>query len=263
VSSFDSMPVPHVEPTPRWIRVRAGDTWIADSRGAQLLMWYGPARLPTYVLPEADVRTDLLTPSAPAPDAPAPRAASDPPGPDDPRAPHDVRVDGAALERAAFRFTDPPPELHALDGYWTFSWDGGVTWFEEATEAKIHARDPHKRVDAIPSERHVRVELDGELVAESQRPVALFETHLPTRWYLPPEDVAADRLTPTGHVTRCPYKGTASYFSVRDHDNVAWTYPDPLPECPQIAGLIAFFNERVDLTIDGEPQPRPRTPWSR
>jgi uncharacterized protein (DUF427 family) len=113
----------------------------------------------------------------------------------------------------------------------------------------------------------VRVELDGVVVGESRRPHALFETHLPTRWYLPPEDVDQELIEPSGTVTRCPYKGTASYFSVRVgdrvHDDVAWTYPDPVVECPRIAGLIAFFNERVDLAVDDAPQPRPRSPWSR
>jgi uncharacterized protein (DUF427 family) len=263
VSTFAGLPAPHVEPTPRWIRVRAGDTWIADSRRAQLLTWYGPGRLPTYFLPSEDVRTDLLAPSPPAPDAPAPRDAADPPGPDDPREAHDITIDGRRLERVAFCIPDPADELSPLRDHWTFAWDGRVQWFEEAAEAHVHARDPHKRVDAIPSERHVRIELNGNLLAESRRPVALFEDPLPPRWYLPPEDVARDRLTPSGHTSRCPYKGTANYFSVGDHDDIAWTYPDPIPECPRIAGLVAFFNECVDLTIDGEPQPRPETPWSR
>ncbi len=154
-----------------------------------------------------------------------------------------------------------------LDGYWTFTWDAGLSWFEEALEIHVHARDPLKRVDAMPSERHVRVELDGQVVAESRRPHALFETHLPVRWYLPSEDVDEGHLEPSDTVTRCPYKGTANYFSVRVgdrvHDDIAWTYPDPVVECPRIEGLVAFFNERVDLVVDGVRQPRPRSPWSR
>jgi uncharacterized protein (DUF427 family) len=252
VSTFAGLPAPLVEPTPRWIRVRAGDEWVADSRRAQLLTWYGPGRLPTYFLPSDDVRTDLLSPSTAVTDLAAPRDAGDPPGPDDPREAHDLTIDGDRIERVAFGIPEPEGDLAPLRDHWTFAWDGRVQWFEEATEAHVHARDPHKRVDAIPSERHIRIELDGELLAESRRPVALFENPLPPRC-----------LTPTGHVSRCPYKGTASYFSVGDHADIAWTYPDPVPECPRIAGLLCFFNEQVDLTIDGEPQPRPQTPWSR
>jgi uncharacterized protein (DUF427 family) len=245
-------PTPRVEPTPRWIRVRADGEWVADSRRAQLLVWFGPGRLPTYCLPADDVRTELLTPVAGAADGSLVE--------------HDLRVNGDVLERAAQLFEDPEPPLEQLAGHWTFTWDGRVTWFEEALEIRVHARDPSKRVDTVPSERHVRVELGGEPIAESQRPVALFETGLPTRWYLPAEDVRQELLEPSDSVTMCPYKGTASYWSVRAggelQRDVAWSYPEPIPECPRIAGLIAFFNERVDLVVDGVREERPVTPWS-
>ena len=245
---------PRIEPTPRWIRVRAGDVEVADSRAAQLLVWFGPGRLPTYCLPAADVRVELLSPT-------------DPPAGDGATVDHDLRAGGLVIERAARHFAAPPPELEALAGYWTFPWDGRLSWFEEALEVHVHARDPMKRVDAVPSERHVVVEVDGEVVADSQRPHAVFETWLPTRWYFPPEDVRADLLVPSATVTRCPYKGTATYSSVRVgetvHADIAWTYADPEPECPRIAGLTAFYNEKVDIVIDGVRQERPVTPWSR
>ena len=246
------MPEPRVEPTPRWVRVRAGDTLIADSRRALLLAWYGPAMLPTYCFPTDDVRHDLLAPSAV--------------GSGGFTVDHDVRIGDQVLERAAQRFVSPPPRLSALEGHWSFTWDGRLRWFEEALEVHVHARDPWKRVDAVPSDRHVRVEIGGELVAESRRPHALFETFLPTRWYLPADDVAWDKLEPSGTVTLCPYKGTARYWSVRAggelRRDVAWSYAEPVIECPRIAGLVAFLNEKVDLTIDGVLQARPQTPWS-
>ena len=221
--AFDiAVPEPRVEPTPRWIRVRAGDRWVADSRRALLVVRYGPGGLPTYAFPDEDVADPAL----------------------------------------AHRLEGLPPGLATAEGMWTFPWDGSVRWYEEATEVFVHARDPSKRVDAIPSERHVRVERDGELLAESRRPTALFETTLPTRWYLPPEDVRWDALTPSETVTRCPYKGTARFWSAAGRADVAWSYPDPIPECPRIAGLVAFFNEHVDLTVDGVAQRRPFTPWS-
>lgn len=248
-----TIPAPRVEPTPRWVRVRAGGEWIADSRDARLAVWYGPGRLPTYLLPPSDVRLDLLRPSH----AVAPSALT---------VPHDVVVGDRALEGAAHLLVDPDPRLSDGLGLWTFTWDGRVSWYEEALEVHVHARDPSKRVDVVPSERHVRVELDGALLAESRRPHALFETTLPTRWYLPADDVVPGALEATATESRCPYKGTASYFSARVggrvHPDIAWTYRDPVVECPRIAGLVAFFNERVDLTIDGAAQARPRTPWS-
>jgi uncharacterized protein (DUF427 family) len=246
------LPEPRVEPTPRWVRVRAGDVWVADSRRALLLAWYGPGMLPTYCFPPDDVRTELLTPSA-----------------GDPRGlvvEHDLRLGDEVVPRAGHLFRDPPPELAGLDGHWSFAWDGGVSWFEEALEVHVHARDPSKRVDVVPSEREVRVELAGEVLAESRRPHALFETTLPTRWYLPSEDVNWDLLEPSDTVTQCPYKGTARYWSARAggevHTDVVWSYPDPVPECPRIKDLVCFFNEKVDLVIDGLTEARPVTPWS-
>jgi uncharacterized protein (DUF427 family) len=248
-------PPARVEPTPRWARVRIGTTLVADSRRARLLVWYGPGRLPTYCFPPDDVRAAHFVPST-AGAAPAPFLEV-----------HDVRDGDTVVPASAFRFADAPAPLDALDGSWTFAWDTGLSWFEEALEVHVHAREPRHRVDAVPSERHVRVEVDGVVVAESRRPHALFETTLPTRWYFPLEDVREELLVPTATVTRCPYKGTAAYFSVRVgdtvHEDLAWTYRDPVIENPRIAHLVAFFNERVDLVIDGEPQARPVTPWSK
>jgi uncharacterized protein (DUF427 family) len=248
------LPSPRVEPTPRWIRVRAGDVLLADSRRALLLSWYGPGRLPTYCLPADEVRTDLLTPSA--------ATATD----EGFIVEHDIDVGGRSIGRGARLFRDPPAPLQELHGRWTFAWDAGVSWYEEALDVHVHARDPSKRVDAVPSDRHVRIEIDGVVVAESRRPVAVFETTLPTRWYLPVEDVRQDLLTPTDTITRCPYKGTAAYWSVRlgdaVHRDIAWSYAEPVIECPRIAGLVAFFDERVDIVVDGARQDRPRTPWS-
>lgn len=254
VSSWTiEVPPPRVEPTPRWIRVRAGATEIANSRRALLLAWYGPGMLPTYCLPAEDVRTDLLRPHA---GPPADGFVVD----------HDVDTGRLVLARAAQLFRHPPTPLEALHDHWTFSWDGGLSWFEEALQVHVHARDPSKRVDVLPSERHVRVELDGQVVAESRRPHALFETTLPPRWYLPLDDVRQELLVPSETVSRCPYKGTARYWSVQVgdalHRDVAWTYADPVPECPGIAGLVAFFNERVHLVVDGVHEEPPRTPWS-
>lgn len=245
-------PRPRVEPSPRWVRVKAGDVEIANSRRALLLSRYGPGMLPTYCFPAEDVRTDLLSPSGRDHDGG--------------EIAHDVVVGDLVVAGGATLFSDPPPRLKSLAGHWTFAWDTGLTWLEEALEVNVHARDTNKRVDVLPSERHVTVEIDGVVVADTRRPHALFETSLPTRWYLPMEDVRRDLLVPSDTVTRCPYKGKATYWSAqigdRLHRDVAWTYREPVVECPRIKGLVCFFNERVDLTVDGELWTRPRTPWS-
>lgn len=121
-------------------------------------------------------------------------------------------------------------------------------------------------ITITPTDLHVQVTVDGEKIAESNRPVLLEETGLPTRYYLPREDVRLELLQSTNHETTCPFKGQASYWSVvagnEVHDNLAWSYETPIPQAEGVAGLICFYNEKVDLTLDGEPQPRPQTPFS-
>ena len=130
----------------------------------------------------------------------------------------------------------------------------------------VHPRDPYHRVDVLNSSRHVKVVIDGTVVAETRRPRLLFETSLPTRYYVPKADVRLDLLEPTDTVTQCPYKGRASYWSVRVGNEVrkdlVWGYPFPIPECSKIENLMCFYNEHVDIYVDGELQERPRTPWS-
>jgi uncharacterized protein (DUF427 family) len=245
---------PLVEPTPRWIRVRLGDELVADSRNALLHVTYGPGPLPrsflpTYYVPSDDLRPGVLT-----------DRHEDNTG----LTTWTVEAGGRRVEGGAWMHLAPPPPLEPLAGLITFSWQD-LAWFEEEEQLQAHARDPHKRVDVVPSSRHVRVELDGELLAESRRPLLLFETSLPVRYYLPPEDIVAP-LEPTGTQSICPYKGVARYWSVRlgDRvvDDVVWSYPSPIPENPRIAGLMCFFNEKVDLVVDGERVERPVTPWS-
>lgn len=247
-------PSPFVEPTERWVRVRFGGQIIADSRRALLLIQYGPGGMPTYYFPQADVQMAALEPSTEA------QATTD-------RAYYRVRVEDNVAERGAWIMRDPAPALAALQGYVSFNWEAMDAWYEEAEEIFVHARDPHGRVDVVASSRHVRVVIDGETVADTHHPSLLFETRLPTRYYIPQEDVRMDLLDPTHLTTRCPYKGVANYWTVRLGDsparNVVWSYADPIPECPKIKGLFCFFNEHVDLYVDDVLQERPQTPWSR
>jgi uncharacterized protein (DUF427 family) len=244
---------PAVAPTERWVRVRFAGEVVADSRRALLLRQYGgTAQLPTYYFPQQDVRMDALVPGDVADGGEV--------------AWRTVRVGDRAERNAAWIAVAPPAPLAALAGHVSFSWGKMDAWFEEEEEIFVHARDPEKRVDVLPSSRHVRVVIGGETVADTRRPRLLFETSLPTRYYIPREDVRMDLLEPTGLRTRCPYKGIASYWTARAGgrvaQNIVWSYPEPIPECPKIEGLLCFFNEHVDLFVDGELQPRPITPWS-
>jgi len=160
-----------------------------------------------------------------------------------------------ALERVV---EYPDPELA---GYVSFPRDAGLTWLDEEDEAPGHPRDPFHRIDVHHSSRHVRISLDGTLLAESTSPVLLFETGLPMRIYLDPNDLKVP-LAPSAKRTLCPYKGTAIYWSLEGHPDIAWTYDDPLPDVAPIKGRIAFFDEKVDVVVDGEAVDRPQTPWS-
>lgn len=234
-----------VEPTPRRIRVRSGDRLVADSRRAMLLIQYGPGGLPTYFLPREDVLPDALTDEARGPGG---------------RSTWDVRAGDAHAPGAAW--THPHPKLA---GHVTFSWRR-LEWYEEDEPVFVHALDPYKRIDARRSSRRTEIRVGDETVARSIRPLLVFETSLPTRYYLPFEDVGADCLEPSDTVTMCPYKGRARYWSVRAGGvlvpDAAWSYPDPVPEQPKLRDLVCFFTERVDLVLDGVPQPRTVSPWS-
>jgi len=237
---------PAVEPTARWIRVKLGGEVVADSRRALLLRQYGRAGMPSYYFPQPDVRMDLLGESE---------------GGDEVEW-RSVR----GVKDAAWIAVHPPAPLAALTGYVSFAWGKMDGWFEEEEEVFVHARDTRQRVDVMPSSRHVRIVVGGETVAETRRPHLLFETNLPTRTYIPREDVRMERLEPTSLKTRCPYKGIASYWNVKAGGkvlaNLVWSYPEPIPECPKIRGLMCFYDEKVDVYMDGKLQERPRTPWS-
>ncbi|MEM9614719.1 MAG: DUF427 domain-containing protein [Actinomycetota bacterium] len=156
--------------------------------------------------------------------------------------------------------------IDELPDHVKIDWSSVERWFEEDEEVYVHPRDPYRRVDAQPSSRHVVVEVDGVMVADSHRPTILYETGLPPRYYLPPEDVRAEHLTPTDTSSGCPYKGVARYWTVTvdgtDHVDLAWGYDEPLPESAPVKGLICFYNEKVDLIIDGERLTSPRTKFS-
>lgn len=235
---------PTLEPTDRWIRVRLGDELIADTQRAQLLIDYGPGVLPTYLIPVDDVRTACLADREVAADGTVTWC---------------VRAGGRTARRGAYATSSGPA------GHISFRWDT-LEWYEEDERVVAHARDPHKRVDVVRSSRHVRVEIAGVTVADSHRPTLLFETMLPARFYLPRDDVRTDLLVPSDHTSICPYKGVASYWSVHANGTVApdvvWSYREPIPENPRIRDLFCFFNERVDVKVDGRRLARAWTPWS-
>ncbi len=240
-----------VEQSRKRVRVLLRGELVADSR-SPLLVWEWPY-YPVYYLPAADIRAELIETGLTESVAGLGDAEL-----------LTVKVATATAERAARRYSrSPVPELREAV---RFDWNAMSEWLEEDEPVYVHARDPHKRVDILGSSRHVRVEVDGVTVAESRQPRILFETSLPPRYYLPLSDVRLDLLQPSRTQTRCPYKGTASYWSVDtgkgQHEDIVWIYRAPLPESQKVAGLACFYDEKVDVFLDGERQARPDTPFS-
>ena len=239
----------HVAPVPRRIRAFAGSEAIVDTQRA-LYVWEW-AHYPQFYLPAADVRTDRFEPDGASEETPQGTVV-----------PHALVVGGERRAKAARLVTASP--VARLAGTWRFEWDAFDRWFEEDEEVFVHPRNPYSRVDAVRSTRTVRVELESVVLAESSSPVMVFETGLPTRYYLNRSEVRFEHLVPSPTVTRCPYKGTTTgYWSARTGGtsvaDIAWTYAFATPALAPIAGLIAFYNERVDTFIDGAAVPRPAT----
>jgi len=244
------------EPSPRRVRVRFNGAVVADSTDAHLL--FETRHLPVYYFPRRDVRLDLMTPTEHHTFCPYKGTA----------AYWLIGVGDRHAENAVWGYPEPFEEVAAIQDFVAFYWDRVDHWYEEDEEIFVHPRDPYKRVDVVRSSRPVRVVLGGETVAETRQARFLFETRLPTRYYIPHEDVRMDLLVPSDKVTRCPYKGQAHYWSARIGDQVfpdiVWSYPEPILECPKIKGHLSFFNEQVDaILVDGVEVPRPLTPWSK
>ncbi|MFC9660993.1 DUF427 domain-containing protein [Nocardia sp. NPDC127606] len=238
-----------VETGQKRVRVYLRGKLVADTL-RPLLVWEIPY-YPTYYVPLTDVRADL-DPNGITEHSPSRGDATG----------YDVMVEGLRADGAALRYLDSPlSELKDAVRLDIAAFD----WFEEDEQVFVHPRDPYSRVDILGSSRHVRVEIDGVTVADSHSPRILFETGLPARYYLPLTDVRMDLLTASDTHTSCPYKGTADYWNVRvgdtEHADIVWIYRTPLPESQKVAGLACFYNEKVDIYLDGVRQDRPHTPF--
>jgi uncharacterized protein (DUF427 family) len=241
-----------IEEGKKRVRAAFGGEFVADTIHP-VLVWEVPY-FPAYYFPAADVRADVLAPTATVAHSPSRGDAHH----------FTVKAGGREAVDAAWQYEDSP--IEPLRNLIRLDWNAMDHWFEEDEEVFTHPRDPYSRVDILASTRHVRVEVDGVTVADSHAPRILFETGLPPRYYVPLTDVRLDHLRPSETVTHCPYKGQASYWSVEAGGEVipdlAWTYRAPFAESQKIAGLVCFYNEKVDLSLDGELQERPRTHFS-
>jgi uncharacterized protein (DUF427 family) len=236
-----------VERGAKRVRAYLGGELVADTI-APLLVWEAPS-YPTYYFPAGDVRAELIN------DGVSSRSPSRGEG-----RRFSIRAGREVAPGAALRYEGSP--LAELRDAVRIEWGAMDAWFEEDEEVYTHARDPRTRIDILASSRRVEIEVEGVSIADSHNPRLLFETGLPVRYYLPRTHVRMDLLEPSETVTHCPYKGRAQTWSARIdgalHQDVGWSYPTPLPESEKIAGLIAFYNEKVGVRVDGALQERPR-----
>jgi len=243
------VPINHVEPVPRRIRAMLAGETVFDTTRARYV-WELPY-FPQYYVPVEDVRADLLLSEGHTQASRRGTAEL-----------HGLRVGDEHRPRAARLYAASPVE--GLAGTMRFEWDALDAWYEEDEQVFVHPRNPYVRVDALRSTRRLRVELEGTVLAESAAPVMVFETGLPTRYYLNRTEVDFARLVPSETVTACPYKGvTSGYWSMQAgdtlHRDLAWAYDFPTRGLEPIAGLIAFYNEKVDMSLDGQALERPAT----
>lgn len=244
------------EATAKRVRVIFGGETIADSTNVLLL--FEPRHRPVYYFPPADVRSDLLELSRHRTACPHKGEASH----------WSIVVGERRASDAVWCYESPRPGRGDIAGRFAFYWNRVDAWFEEDEEVFVHARDPHHRIDVLHSSRHVKVTVAGTTVAETRRPVLLFETGLPVRYYLPRLDARLDLLRDSDTRTSCPYKGDARHFSVevggRLFEDVAWSYPIPRVEVAKIENLLCFYQERVDaIEVDGLVLEVPDTQWGR
>jgi len=238
-----------VEDGHKRVRVYLGGELVADTLNPKYV-WEKPY-YPTYYFSPADVHMELLVDTGEAYRSPSRGTASV----------HTVKA-GDQEAVAAARVWDQA-EIDELAGFVSFEWSKMSNWFEEEEEVYVHPRDPYSRIDILQSSRHVEVFIDDVKVADTHQPRLLFETGLPVRYYIPKTDVRLDVLVDSDLHTACPYKGTADYWHVQSSqglvENIAWSYPTPLVESANIAGYLSFYDEKVDIVVDGRPQQRPKT----
>lgn len=244
----------YIDPSPKRVRVVVAGETVADSR--HVLLLHEAGHQPVYYFPPEDVRADLLEPGDRHTHCPKKGDASF----------HTIRVGDNVVDNGAWYYPDPLEAASPIKDFVAFYFNRMDRWLEEEEDIAGHPRDPYHRIDVRRTDQHIRISVNDELLADTRRASALFESNLPTRWYMPREDVLAE-LEPSDTITYCPYKGEAGYFSVALPDgetakDLVWYYADPMAEGLPVKDLVCFFNEKVDVELDGELQERPETPWT-
>ncbi|WP_205697850.1 DUF427 domain-containing protein [Conexibacter sp. SYSU D00693] len=221
-------------PFPRRLRAELGGELVLDTTGAQLVHETG--LLAALYVPEADVRAELLSPTDTRTHCPFKGDAS--------------YLAVKDVPDVFWTYREPNPEAAWLEGLLGVYFRKLDRWLDEDEEIHTHVRDPYHRVDARRSSRHVRVTVDGEVVAETRRPVVLSETGMPNRLYVPREDVRVE-LVRSATTTHCPYKGEATYWSAPGREDLAWSFEAPFVDALPAQGMLSFWGDGVVVELDG------------
>jgi uncharacterized protein (DUF427 family) len=230
----------YVEPLRRRMRVQFNGEWIVDSEDVWLL--HEPGHYPVAFFPRADIRPEVLV----AEDRVTQHRDLGP------TSWFTVTVGDRSTPRAAWQYTGLPSYAHDLRDRVAFAWRAMDAFYEEDERIVGHAADMYHRIDIRQTSRHLVVKDGDRTIAETTRPVALYESGFAPRWYVPRADVDESVLTPIDGQTFCPYKGLASYYDVGDHKSAVWAYPQAWPEVARVADYVSFEPDAIDVFLDGK-----------
>jgi len=228
------------EPLRRRMRVRFGGAWIADSEDVVLL--HEPGRYPVAYFPIADIADGVLQPSEHTTRHCDLGLTSW----------YTVRSGEHSRPRVAWQHTDLPGYASELKGRVAFAWRAMDAFYEEDERIVGHAADAYHRIDVRQTSRHLVVRHGGRVIADTTRPLALYESGFAPRWYVPRADVDESALAPAEGQTFCPYKGLCSYYDIGDAHRAAWSYEDAWTEVRRVSGLVSFEPDKCEVYLDGK-----------
>ncbi|MCV7400061.1 DUF427 domain-containing protein [Mycobacterium fragae] len=228
----------YAEPLRRRMRVRFADQWIVDSDDVVLL--HEPGRYPVAYFPETDIQPNILFAEDRTTEHPELGTV----------AWFAVGVADRKANHAAWRYTALPSYAAALEGRVAFAWRGMDAFYEEDDRIVGHATDAYHRIDIRSTTRHLVVRDGDRVVADTRRPLALYESGFAPRWYVPREDVDDSALESVDGQTFCPYKGLASYYDVGNHKRAAWSYTHAWPEVGRVSNMVSFEPDKIDVYLD-------------
>jgi uncharacterized protein (DUF427 family) len=229
-----------VEPLRRRMRVRLGERWIADSEGVVLL--HEPGRYPVAYFPRVDIQADALVAEDRVTNHPELGKVNW----------FTVAAGDREANHAAWQYTELPAYATAVEGRVAFAWRAMDAFYEEDERIVGHAADAYHRIDIRATSRHLVVRDGDRVIADTRRPLVLYESGFAPRWYVPRDDVVQSALEPVEGQTFCPYKGLASYYTIGTRKRAAWSYVNAWPEVGRVSNLVSFEPDKIDVYLDGQ-----------